>query len=326
MSKIKASDIFKKSAEIKTYVEKNKKLPVTVQINGVNISIYSFSYLMASLITGKYAIKNYSTIGVIKYNANTYTDTIAGEQVLKADYFSMINHFLTYCRGNKRVPAYITTSKSKTKVSYELFTYCLSKIIVFYSKNKSNPNWCVMDKKDLKPATDKKKNNCENPYTSSPHLLTTKEGIGQDYPYDCSANAVQQLLYKLTRIKVSEDTLIKVAGVTTKGVGHDGINTMIAWFNKKYNYNLKVQWKYFSDLGSSGDARFKAFGEIICKSNVAVLTHIGYAHAGKSKIVKGDTVFGHYEVIDKVNIKTKFVRALNSLGKKINSHAYEGHL
>lgn len=324
MTKIKANDIFKKATEIKAYVEKNKKLPLTVKIGDVNHSIYSISYLMGALITNKYVIRDYDTIGVTRYNAQTHTDTINAEKVQKNDYFSMLNHFMTYCRQNKRVPAYITTSKSKTKVSFELFTYCLAKIVVFYQKNKTNPNYCIMDKNDLKQV--KPKTNCENPYTSSPHLLATKQGQGQKYPYDCSAFAVREMLYKLTRIKISEDTLIKVGGVTTAGVGHEGINTMIAWFNRKYGYKLKVEWKYFSDLGDNANARFKKFGELICKSNVGVVTHIGYAHAGERKISKGDDVIGHYEGLDKVNTKTKYVRALNSLGKKINSHAYAGHL
>jgi len=150
--------------------------------------------------------------------------------------------------------------------------------------------------------------------------------LGQKYPWSCSAHTVMQELYKLTGIKVDEDTLIKVGGVTTNGVGHDGINTMIAWFNKKYGFQLKVQWKNFSDLGETRDERFKAFAKLICKSNVAILTHIGYANAGERKITKGDKIFGHYEGLDKVNIKTKYVRALNSLGSKINANAYAGHL
>ena len=119
---------------------------------------------------------------------------------------------------------------------------------------------------------------------------------------------------------------MQIGGVTTAGVGHQGINTMIAWFNKTYNTTYKVQWKNFSDLGNDRDSRFQALAKLICKPNIAVICHIGYANSGNSPITKNSKIFGHYEVLDKINTKTKYVRALNSLGNKIDNNAYAGHL
>lgn len=341
LSKYKKDLIIKESGEIKSFMERNKKIPKTCNLGGVILSPYSVSYLMAKSIQDKFKSSDYGLANVIVYNDKMLSDTI-DEKVDKSDYMMMVNNFISFCNKYRRVPRYITTQKSRIKVSFELFLYCLSKIIVFHQNNKSLPNYCTFNKGfnantkkvtiptkkviNQSTSTNTKTNNCVNPYTSKPHLTTTKEGLGQNYPWDCSANAVSQCLYKLSGKNISEDTLVKIGGVTTSGCGHNGINTMVAWFNKKYGTNYKVTWKNFSDLGKDRDSRFLALAKLLCKSNTAVLCHIGYANSGKEPITRNSKIFGHYEVLDKVNIKTKYVRALNSLGKKINASAYAGHL
>ena len=309
LSKYKKDLIIKESGEIKSFMEKDKKIPKTCNLGGVILSPYSVSYLMAKSIQDKFKSSDYGLANVIVYNAATFTDTIT-ENVLKEDYLVMINNFISFC--------------NKYQKNNYLPNYC-SFIKGFKSNTATNTKTV---KKEVKQSTstNKKTNNCINPYTSKPHLTTTKEGLGQNYPWDCSANAVSQCLYKLSGKNISEDTLVKIGRVTTSGCGHNGINTMVAWFNKKYGTNYKVTWKNFSDLGKDRDSRFLALAKLLCKSDTAVLCHIGYANSGKEPITRNSKIFGHYEVLDKVNIKTKYVRALNSLGKKINASAYAGHL
>ena len=47
------------------------------------------------------------------------------------------------------------------------------------------------------------------------------------------------------------------------------------------------------------------------------------SNSGKEPITRNSKICGPYEILDKVNIKTKYVRALNSLGKKINASALQ---
>ena len=258
----------------------------------------------------------------------SYSHTI-NEKVYKADYMDMLKRFVAYCEKHKQYPNYVMTKQSKTQSSYKLFCYCIDKIEKFVKENGYYPNWCVFNYKDIqnKQSSTVKPNNCSNPYTSTPHHTTTKTGLGQKYSWDCSANALNQCLYKLSGKDISEDTLINVMGVTTNGVGHDGLNTGIAWFNKKYKTNYKVTWKNFSDMGKTTEERFLALAKLICKKDIAVLTHIGYANQGERPITSSSTtVFGHYEVLDKINTKDKTVRALNSLGTKKSDGSYPGHL
>lgn len=274
-------------------------------------------------------------IKIVSATDPSVKDTI-NEKIMKDDYLDMMGRFCRYCEQHRRYPNYIITKKSKTKVSLRLFTFCVLKIEKFIKENGTLPKWCIFNKGDVQNNNTNNKNdtkkpikstsNCANPYISAPHLLTTKTGLGQNYNWDCSANAVQQCLYKLSGKTIKEDALIKAGGVTTVGVGHQGINTMIAWFNKKYNTNYKVTWKNFSDLSTNRDGRFLALAKLLCKPNIAVLCHIGYANSGEKPITKNSKIFGHYEVLNCINVKQKKVQALNSLGNKINSHAYAGHL
>ncbi len=268
-------------------------------------------------------------------NNPNVSDTI-NEKVTKEDYLDMMKRFTKYCESHHQYPSYIITKKSKIKVSFKLFSFCVGKIEKFIKNNGYLPKYCIFNKADTKntkktcqnakKSTTTPISNHTNTYISSPHLTTTAQGLGQNYPWDCSCAAMQQCLYKLSGKVIKEDTLIKVGGVGTKGVGHDGINTMVAWFNKKYGTNYKIQWKNFSDLGKTRDARFLALGKLMAKPNVAVLTHIGYANSGKSKITSNSKIFGHYEVLSKISMDKKTCVALNSLGKKINANAYAGHL
>lgn len=145
------------------------------------------------------------------------------------------------------------------------------------------------------------------------NYLTTSgcAGMGQCTPYNCACNSLQQGFYRLTGIHVSESTIASVAGTTTSGTGHQGINTAVAWFNRKYGLNIKITWKNFSDLGGSDSARWSKLNEYASKG--AVFCHILYRNQ-----------WGHYEVLKSVNGNN--VTVLNSLGNRCNKPAYCGYI
>ena len=49
MGKIKTIDIIKEAIEVKTFIERNKKLPNYCTIGGNQYSIYTTAYLIASI-------------------------------------------------------------------------------------------------------------------------------------------------------------------------------------------------------------------------------------------------------------------------------------
>lgn len=313
---MKKEYVIKEANQIKSFYEKNKKMPLTnTYADGKILSIYSTSYLMANLIKN-FNSNDIKLMDIIRYNQNTYKDTI-NEKVVKEDYLKMINNFLNYCKENRRVPTYITTQKSKTKVSFELFVYCLAKIIVYHQNNKTLPNYCIFNKADLqnnKTNTENTNKNpikysCTTPYNSIPYNSNKGcDAMGQNTNYYCGVSALQKVLYKFG-IRISQKTLAGYAGTTTAGTSHQGLRTAIAYINKKYNVNLSVKEYNFSELG------FEKLGKLICKPNCDAITHLYYR-----------LQYGHYEKIKSINTKTGIVEVVNSLGNKCNGGCFCGYI
>ena len=327
MTKVLKKQIIKEASEIKDFIEKNGKIPNTNTINNTKYTIYATSYLMSKLILTNFK-QDIQNINVIKYDVATHKDTIH-EDVYKNDYLDMVKRFCSYCEAHHHVPSTIHTKKSNVKVSFELYVYCISKIINFYHKNKYLPNYCLFNKADLQntksntkntqktpsksTSTNKKtvkKDNCTNPYTSTPH--PTKTGcnqMGQNTNYFCGVSALHKVLHKFGITKYSQNQLAKYAGTTTAGTDHKGLETAIAKVSKETGIKLTAKWYNFSELG------FEKLGKLICKPNVDAIIHLYYRNK-----------YGHYEVINEINIKSGTVKVLNSLGNKCGTNCFCGYV
>ncbi|WP_406533417.1 hypothetical protein [Methanobrevibacter sp.] len=323
--KYKKNSIITEAGQIKSYMEKNKKIPKACALDdGTVLSPFSVAYLMAKVIQDKFKSSDYSLADVIIYNAAKFSDTIS-ENVMKDDYLGMINNFINFCVRNHRVPAFITTQKSKTKVSFELFMYCLAKIIVFHQNNKYLPNYCNFSKgynsntatstKTVKKAvkqstsTNTKTNNSKI-FNSTPH--PTKKGcggMGQDTSYYCGVSALQKCLFKFGITDFSQKTLAGWAGTTTAGTSHQGLATAVAMVNKKKGTKIKITEKNFSDVGWEG------VGKILANPKQDIIFHNCYR-----------LKYGHYEVTNQVNLTTNVEKVLNSLGDKCTNTCYCGYV
>ena len=260
------------------------------------------------------------------------------ENCSKTTYLDMVSRFNDYCNKNNRVPAYVVTIQNKS--DFTTFLYGICKIIVYYKENNTLPKTClftssyidVNGKTVTKTKTEaskstshtKKTNTCSNPYTSSPNLPESERG--QNTSYGCANNGEQEALYKLTGKIFKESELAKLSGTTTSGTDHSGINTCIAAIAKKLGIKLTVKWVNFSSLGKTVDERFEALGKIICQKNKALITHIAYMNGGEEPFNPNDVWYGHYEPIQKINVKTKTVTVLNSLGYKKPGGGYKGRI
>ena len=148
-----------------------------------------------------------------------------------------------------------------------------------------------------------------NRYVSSPYLLE-KSWIKQDYDASCALNSIQETVYKLTGLKISEKTMYNLGYTHPKnGTGHDGINKIVSWINRTYKQNLSVSWKNLSDFGSTPKERWTNIGKLMSQKDKGVFMHIGYTNGGASCGSK-DNWHGHYEVFDIVNVDTMYIRAL----------------
>jgi len=138
----------------------------------------------------------------------------------------------------------------------------------------------------------------------------TKHGcdnIGQNNGYYCGCHSLQEVFRNLTGIVVPQSTIAEVCGTTSDGTDHDGLNTCVAWFNRKYGYNLSVEWKNFSDLGWNG------IRKIVNSNNQDCIIHNLYRNQ-----------YGHYEVVNKILDSSTYVQ--NSLGERCNYPCYCGYV
>ena len=319
---MKKQYIITENKEIKTFIEKNKRIPKTCKIGNTIYSIYSTSYLSALMIQNNFQDTDYKLVDVILYDGVLPKDVI-NEKVFKEDYLKMISNFVNYCRKTKRVPAYVTTTKSKTKVSFDLFVYCLAKIIVYYQENNTLPNYCLFSKgfnpNNETSKQDNKNNNSQSTsnntnttlYVSKPH--PTKPGcggMGQDTNYYCGVSALQKVLFKFGITDYSQKTLAGWAGTTTAGTSHQGIRTAVAMVNKKKGTKITVTEKTFSEIGG-----WKGIGQVLANPKKDIIFHNLYR-----------LQYGHYEVMNKLNTKTSYTQILNSLGNKCTNTCYCGYL
>ena len=302
--------------QIKDYIEKNKRVPLASTLStGQTLSPYSISYLFS--IAAKDTLKNnsYDLINVIIYNpSKKYVDTINNVDVFKKDYMIMIDNFINFCKKYHRVPRFITVPSLQIKVSFELFYYCLSKIIVFLDKNKTLPNYCNFNK-GFKPNTQSNnktsKNNSSQSIASCQNKINSNKGcdaMGQNTPYYCGVSALQKCLYKFG-IQETQKTLAKVCGTTTSGTSHQGLHTGIAWASKKHNVKLTVTEKYFSNY------TLKQLKELVCNKDKAIICHNLYRNK-----------YGHYEAWKNVNVDKKEIEVINSLGDKCALGCYCGYI
>lgn len=343
MVKVKTSSLLNEAKEIKNFVEKNGALPKTCTLNsGQVFDIYNMSFMLASVVLNtRVDLWNFD-VGIGRYSIHRFEDKISNVKVGNSRYMDMVSRFVAYSRKNGRVPSNIMVSGEVGSASFELFTYCLAKIVAFYHEKHTLPSYCLFNKKDLQPkqkaSTKQKKttnsstsNNakkikstCENPYTSTPHYTTTGcNRLGQCTGYYCGPHSIHQAIRKFGITKYDEKTLASWCGTTTKGTDHQGIQTCIAKVSKNTGVKLTVQWKNFTDMGKNNQERFKNIAKLLCQPNISIIWHIAYINGGKSTTGKH---FGHYECIDKINTSTKYVRALNSLGDKNNNGSYNGRL
>ena len=133
------------------------------------------------------------------------------------------------------------------------------------------------------------------------------DNMGQNTPYYCGVHSLQEVFRNLTNIIVPQSTIAGWAGTTSSGTGHNGLETAVAKFNKKYNKKLKVTWKNFSDLGWDG------VNKLIKSNNQDVIIHNRYRNK-----------YGHYEVVNSISGST--IKVQNSLGSRCSRGCYCGYV
>lgn len=295
---------------ITDYVQKNKKMPTLFKINKVGYNKNHMIYRLSYAITHQ----NKDSKGFHIESAKNPMGNKLNVKIYKSDYSDMAQRLCKYIEQNKQTPNYVTC-KGK-KVAIDLIIYEFSRIVIYYNNKKKLPSYCTFDSAHVRGTTTEAENkkNCTNPYTSSPHYTSSGcNKLGQCTDYGCGPHSVHQAIKKFGITNIDESTIASWAGTTTNGTGHSGLNTAIAKIASKTGVKLSVEWRNFSSFGNSRDERFKNIAKLLCRKDKAVFFHILYQNGGASYDPYAED-FGHYEMSDRINVSTGYLRILNSLG------------
>jgi len=137
---------------------------------------------------------------------------------------------------------------------------------------------------------------------------------GQVSSVHCADHAIKQILRRFGITKYDEWTIGKYAGTTSAGTSHAGIETAVAKIAQLEGIKLKVEWKNFSDLGSSSKERWRKYGDLMTDENRGVFHHELYRNR-----------YGHYSLLKQVNINSMGLIVQNSLGSRCGS-GYCGYM
>lgn len=148
-SKVSQSNVITAAKGLKTYADKNKKLPNYVTVAGYKFSIPEFYYLMSKTISNKN--KKSSAAITVKYDIKNPSKA-SGTWVRGSiySYYSAIyaNKIITYIDKNKKVPNYITTAGG-SKLQYQSNVYLFAKVL---SATKTKlPYYVTFDMKAANP-------------------------------------------------------------------------------------------------------------------------------------------------------------------------------
>ena len=300
---MKWKDIVTNAETVKKGVEKEGEMP---SIKGYNVAQLCYIFAKAVRNPGKdIADKKVS-------NCPDCTGSGINMNLNESEYKTLAKHTIKWIDERGVAPNY--TLHGKYMVSIRLQTYCYAKIIVWYDEHSNTlPLQCLFNNGVFKSTNSKGSSSDKSSGSSTSNKKkygrSTKQGCdnrGQNTDYYCACHMAQEIVRNLTGKVIPQKTIASVMGTTTSGTGHGGIDTFFAWFNKKYGYNLQVQWKNFSEVGWNG------IKKILESSN---------QDCGLHELYK-DT-WGHYTNFDKVYSDSVDVH--NSLGNYCSNGCHCGY-
>ena len=131
------SQITATAAMVKTYIEKNKKLPYNVTINGVKWGMPAFFHLLLNCLSK--VNKGYTgSIEIKVFRLPLYTsETLIRGNMIKNDYLSLAKNIQNFMDVNGAAPKYMDIKLGK--IRYESLIYMYSRILNYYGVNKVLP-------------------------------------------------------------------------------------------------------------------------------------------------------------------------------------------
>ena len=126
------------AAIVKTYIEKNKKLPSNVTINGVKLGMPRFFHLLLNCLS-KVSKGYIGPIEIKVFRLPLYSsETLISGNMIKNDYLSLGKNIQNFMDVNGAAPRYMDIKLGK--IRYESLIYMYSRILNYYGVNKVLPS------------------------------------------------------------------------------------------------------------------------------------------------------------------------------------------
>lgn len=136
------SQVATAASNVKTFYEKNKRLPNYVTTPAGQITMPKFLNLLVTS-TGQANTGSTSLLSIINVNTpSSWSGTYKKGNIQKSEILSIAQKVKSFISTNGRAPNYVTTSLGK--ISYNSAVYMFSKIMSFYSTNKRLPSYVSM--------------------------------------------------------------------------------------------------------------------------------------------------------------------------------------
>ena len=206
---------------LNSYINKENKLPTTVDCDGEKLTIPEFTYLMSKTIQNK---KNNNSNDITLKNGVKLPNLPVGDNIKKniylEDYYSYAVKTSSYIDKYNKLPNYLNDNGKK--IQYQTYVFMFTKILASSSLSSSNHQFKLPDRVYLNVKKDSKLNKYTNPYIKG-------NGIWLWAQYMNSVN-----FKKLKNAGVGNIFLLEDA------IHRYGMGKVVKFAKTAHKYNIKV--------------------------------------------------------------------------------------
>ena len=141
-NQVSITQVANSASSVKTYYDNNQRLLTDVTVNGNDVTMPQFLYLLTSATT-KINSGSLGLTTIKSVDSPTSIDgTIISGSITKSEFVKIANNIITYINANGKAPGYATTSLGK--MNFTKLVYMYAKIMNYYKSNGRLPNYVTM--------------------------------------------------------------------------------------------------------------------------------------------------------------------------------------
>jgi len=123
---------------VKSFIEKNDRLPNYVTIGSKQVSMSQYLKLVNQETLNLYGSSGSLTVGSVSGPTNP-TESVKSGNIQKSEYLKLAKNILNFMNSNGRAPNY--ASSSLGTIRYESLVYAFSRVVAFHDDNSRLPNY-----------------------------------------------------------------------------------------------------------------------------------------------------------------------------------------